>query len=521
VVSQVALALWLVALGHSPGLLTATASAAVVLLAAAWVRVDRHWLFEWLDVAVRYAVRRRTLPAGRSATHEDALLTWLVPGARLVEAECAGMPAGVVADPQGWTALLEIGDPHAVLLGPPPVLPPTDQLLAPEEARVLAQLVVTEVRATGTGPVARAYQDLTGAPLPARARAVLAVRVSHVDGPDAPPPQRALSRAVRRISRRLAGVAQVRLLSRAEVLTVLAEMAHDDAGRPARERWRDLQMGGLSQVSYQLPAGLAVAPAAVPATAVTVTCGAIRLAARDQGTLLAAERALRRELNGQGGSPRPWSGRQRQGLAATLPLPRPAEPGLHSGYGQPVIGPAGLMLGRDRNGEAVLIRLFREIPTTVVVAGDRLPALLALRAMATGADVAVPSPRTEEWARLDPLGVRVGPSAPAPAPSALRPHLLVLEGAPVIGAPVPWRTVLAVRDRVRETDTDLLAGADLAVLPPLAAPDATLAATACGLPHLAHWLTRIRGDMVGVISRGKVRWVRLSTTDSERRLLGY
>jgi hypothetical protein len=44
---------------------------------------------------------------------------------------------------------------------------------------------------------------------------------------------------------------------------------------------------------------------------------------------------------------------------------------------------------------------------------------------------------------------------------------------------------------------------------------------ALGLGDAAEWLTRIRGDMVGVVAgRRAVRWALLAATPTERQLVG-
>ncbi|HKT05742.1 MAG TPA: type VII secretion protein EccE, partial [Rugosimonospora sp.] len=193
---------------------------------------------------------------------------------------------------------------------------------------------------------------------------------------------------------------------------------------------------------------------------------------------------------------------------------------------------AGLVLGRDRHGEPVAVRLAGPEPVRAVLAGGvRAGALLAVRALALGTQLVVQSSRPEVWeallrgvslpgdtVRLVPAGQ---PVALAPA-SPLVPQLVVLDtGDPDATAePAAWRTTLVVRDGVAATDLDALARADLVILQPLSAAEAALAGRALHLGGSQDWLTMIRADMVGVVSRGVVRWLRLSATPIETQVIG-
>ena len=77
-----------------------------------------------------------------------------------------------------------------------------------------------------------------------------------------------------------------------------------------------------------------------------------------------------------------------------------------------------------------------------------------------------------------------------------------------------------VRDELTPADIDAVSRADLVVLQPLRPDEAALAGTALGLGDSAEWLTRIRGDMVGVVNRRALRWALLSATPIEVQLIG-
>ena len=98
--AQVAVALPIAATGHGPLMMAAAVIAGAALIALAWVRMRRRWLFEWAALGVRYRARSHALPAGASAAE---LLRLVAPDSTVDE-------AGVVSDRHGLTAILELGD---------------------------------------------------------------------------------------------------------------------------------------------------------------------------------------------------------------------------------------------------------------------------------------------------------------------------------------------------------------------------------------------------------------------------
>src|SRR5205085_2455815 len=68
---------------------------------------------------------------------------------------------------------------------------------------------------------------------------------------------------------------------------------------------------------------------------------------------------------------------------------------------QPGIGGDGVMIGIDRHGVPLAVRLFRLEPTRVSLVGGPVCAqLLTLRALAVGAQVVVQSTRPQAWEAL-------------------------------------------------------------------------------------------------------------------------
>ncbi|RKN48693.1 type VII secretion protein EccE [Micromonospora endolithica] len=561
VAAQVAVAVPVAAVGR--GALSMAVALAVVLvtLPLAWGRLRGRWLFEWLGAGLGYLTRRRALPADAGSA---ALLGLVAPDAVVRPVELAGGSAAVLDDATGMVAVLELGDPADLLGDGARPLPLPAALLpaaGPDGPPVRVQLLLTGAPAPAveaTGAVATSYRQLTDGRLPGRERAVLAVRVLRVDGTTADDLRRALSGTLRRIIRRL-GPVGARPLGERAALRVLGELAHHDQ-RAALESWQAVRTGDLLQTTFRLQhwpepeaegsRRLVSRLLALPATATTVSLDAgshpgadpasaptrltVRVAARTPAELAAAAGALRRVVSGAGGEVRRLDGEQLTGLAATLPLALPGTGPAGPATMEVTVGEAGLMLGANRHGGAVTVRLFRPEGTRIMlVGGVRAAQLIVLRAMALGARVLVQTGRPGAW---EPFVRGVGapggmiPLLPPGRPlgdevgSPLRPLLVVVDVGPTPADPAPgppWRATLLLRDELTATDADALGRADLAVLQPLDPAEAALAGTALGLGDSAGWLTRIREDMVAVVNRRALRWALVSPTPIEAQLVGY
>ncbi|MEU8126259.1 type VII secretion protein EccE [Micromonospora sp. NPDC049049] len=575
VTAQVAAALVLVTLGRPAPVVAAAVLVAVLLVAAAWVPVRGRWLFEWLGTAIGHLTHRRALTGPADAAE---LLDLVAPGTVVRSTELTGGPAALLEDTTGMVALLELGDPGDLLgdvsqaiPAPAALLPPT----GPDQPPLLVQLLLAGAPApvpSAGGTVGTSYRQLTDGRLAGRERAVVAVRVLRVNGWSEEDLRRVLAGTVRRIVRRLGPLA-ARPLGVPAALRVLGELAHHD-GDPVRESWPAIRSGSLVQATFRLlhwpdagaAAGRRLVPRllALPATATTVsicsgpsptmstssappTAGGVpteltvRLAAGTAAELAAAGEALVRLVTDLGGKLRRLDGAHLSGLAATLPLaltapgaqPRPPAPGPTVDDWELSLGDAGMMVGTNRHGRAVTVRLFRPESTRVLlVGGVRAAQLVALRALALGALVVVQTARPRAW---EPFVRGVGaPGGTIPllppgravadgVGTALRPLLLIVDAGPVAAEAVPgppWRATLVVRDELTPADVDALSRADLALLQPLTSAEATLAGAALGLGGSAEWLTRIREDMVAVVNRRALRWALLSPTPIEAQLVG-
>jgi type VII secretion protein EccE len=570
--TQVAAVLLLAGAIYGSVTFAAAAFTVVVMLAVTWLRLRGRWAFEWLGIAIRYAGHRHATTLDSAP---EALLQYVAPGARVEQIDLAGDPAAVVVDGYGLTAVLELGDPTGLLAEEWYALPSPVTLLPPagaEHPPCRIQLLLTGVPApairAGNGTPANSYRQLTEGRLLGHTRALLAVRVQFAEEWSTEDVRRHLSGLIRKIPRRLGGV-PARPLGETAALRALAELAHDDGHGFAAETWAGLRVGNLVQATYRLQrwpdlrvetsrrlvSRMLALPAAATAVSVTAATGdgttasvggvgrrehrvdlTIRLAAPDHDQLDIAAQALHKLLSAEHAHARRLDGEHLTGLAATLPLgtgPAAEMPGGALDGTELTIGPAGLMAGRNRNGEPVVARLFRPEQTRVlVVGGVRCAQLLTLRAMALGARVVVQTARPQAWEPFVRGAAVPGESIALVPPgrpmeiaagTALQPLLVVVDVGPV-GAdsrPGPsWQATLVVRDDFGPADVDVAARADLLVLQPLRPDEANLVGAAIGLGETAEWLTRIRPDMVGLVNRRAVRWATLAQTPIETQLIG-
>ena len=407
VATQVAAAVVLVGVVNGPLALAAAAIPVATILAITWVRPRGRWAFEWLASALGYAARPHATPVGAG---QAGLLQFVAAGSRVERADLAGDTGAVLVDGLGLTAILELGDPAGMLAEGATTLPSPAALLpppGPEHPPVLIQLLLSGAPApslrAGAGTPANSYRQLTEGRLLGHSRALLAVRVLRAEGWSEAELLRALSGLVRKLVRRLS-VASARPLGEAAVIRVIAESAHDDGVDPAQETWSGLRVGGLAQSTFRLhrwpDMRIETARRLVPrlltlpasATTVALTVGprpvhgptpidlTVRLAAPDTGTLGVAGQALRKVTAAERARVRRLDGEHLVGLAATLPLggTPTTVPGLPPDGVQPAelvdelhlpVGTSGLMLGRNRHGNPVVIRLFRPEQTRVLLVG--------------------------------------------------------------------------------------------------------------------------------------------------------
>lgn len=536
--------------GPVPLALSLPIAAAVALLAIG--RWSGRPGYRWLADALRFAGRTRTMPAGA----DQGSLLGAIASAHVTAGELDGVPAGIVTDADGLAAVLDLSGPDdAPIPALSALLPP----VTPAAPWIRVQVLVAAATPTGDGLAGSSYRQLTEGRIPARRRIVLAVRVCRDDLRwSTDDLTTALTGAVRRVRRRLADDrVTARPLDAAATLALVAELICHDADEPVRERWRGVRVGDRYQAcvaTRRLPATVDLVGQAltrlltVPGTvtALSVTAGrdvdglcadlAVRVAARDPRGLASAVSAVTGTLTAIGCGPYVPDGRHLPRLAATLPLarlgtaaPRTGPAGLDA-FGVPLT--AGLMLGVDRRQEPVAVDLLRADPTSVVLLGGlALAKAFVVRTLALGVEVLVCTGRPDAWEPvrrgLDPAQTfAVGPlgaTPPGPA-SPLRPRLVVVDHATAHAGPVvppaAWQAVLLLREAVSAGDEDALVHADLVLAQPLPADQATLVGAALGLGSAREWLSLARPDLLALISRRAVRWVRIAATPAEHHLIG-
>ncbi|WP_281899362.1 type VII secretion protein EccE [Phytohabitans aurantiacus] len=494
------------------------------------------------------------------------------PALRIRTVERGGLSVGVAQDTGGWFAVAELA-PRLDLRPESAPLPPlaaVARVFADGRDPTAVQLVSHTIAAPSTllppeSPVLESYQRLTaGESTVAHQVSWVCVRVDACDGAavvarhggDREAPARAAAAAILRVSRtlRVSGVS-CRVLD-------------------ARELGEALQLagvggvaGGMAEVCYgvddvpsPLATAVATAPAAVATVATTIVSGPRGLRARRLVRVVAPERDVRlcdtavqagairagvalTRLDGRqapaayaagptGAALPPSGGYAVAGAAAGLdPLDVPWHP-VTQDAGEPA-GPAasvGVLFGRDVDRRATVVRLFRPWPTEMVVIGGRATAqVLALRALAVGAQVCVRTARYAEWTALAqaarcPDRLVVGAEPPRVA-APYRPTLVVddldPDGATTRAPLGPWQARLTVATRLSPAGARRLAEAHLAVLHRIGEDEADVAARALGMTgDTPRALTRLPDDMVALVGGGVNSYTWLEATEWERTVTG-
>jgi ESX secretion system protein EccE len=192
----------------------------------------------------------------------------------------------------------------------------------------------------------------------------------------------------------------------------------------------------------------------------------------------------------------------------------------------------GLVVGHEAQQQPVIVQLFRNRPTHVgVFAAAYVAKLLAFRALAVGAEVAVVTPRSAIWQPLAQAApaqwvTALPPAAPTPTGgTAGRPTLVVedvgMDNIQLRGDLRPWQTQVVVRPFVTPQMTGQLRSFD-AVLLQRTQPEAVYPVQSTfGLTEQsAQWLPRMPDETVALIGSGQVRYVNLVPTAVERTAFG-
>ncbi|MDG4821593.1 hypothetical protein O7635_06965 [Asanoa sp. WMMD1127] len=275
VVAQAAMAGVLATLDRGPLLLGTACALGAVTVVAALARVRGRWLFVWLGIGLRYATRRRLLPAPSA---DRGLMRFVAPDVALTD-------DGAFVDADGLLVVFELDEP--VVASDPTQLPDLGDLLVghrgPPRARI--ELLIS---AEGQGAV------------PALRRVFVVLRVNGPpdwsDGDLRP----TLTGLARRVARR---IGPHHRLDRESALATVAELLRHDGRHGVEERWSFVVIGGLRQAIYWLAGhesqhacGVAARLLTIPAAAVVLAVShdrlVVRLACESPERLEHADRAL-------------------------------------------------------------------------------------------------------------------------------------------------------------------------------------------------------------------------------------
>ena len=192
-------------------------------------------------------------------------------------------------------------------------------------------------------------------------------------------------------------------------------------------------------------------------------------------------------------------------------------------------GRAGLVIGEDMHGQPVGIQLFGPKPTGILVVGRlRLAQIIGFRALAIGARIYVQSSDPAKWNALAAHASEMEANPRASFVDWLnRPNLTITDatsaGAVSFGVTpkASLSSVLLIKNDFIAADAAIFHEADVTLLQPLPPAQAELLASAMNLPSdQASYFSQIGPDVVTIVSRGEINWVRLAVTSIERYVIG-
>lgn len=198
-------------------------------------------------------------------------------------------------------------------------------------------------------------------------------------------------------------------------------------------------------------------------------------------------------------------------------------------------GRSGLVVGVNRDNVPIALQVFRPEPTLVAaISSLAFTQIIAFRAMAVGAHVAIKTNRPARWeifgaieatlpgsaTLLDPVGVSNEVGTP------YRPLLIVQDQGGNVGSTVdlastsPWSATLTLVEDLTRWSLPIAANAHHLLMQPLTTYEASLVGGIPGLEGPARYLGNIREDMLGVFSGKQFRWGLLVPTQTEKQTFG-
>jgi hypothetical protein len=201
---------------------------------------------------------------------------------------------------------------------------------------------------------------------------------------------------------------------------------------------------------------------------------------------------------------------------------------------RPTYTGSGLVLGWGQDKQPVMVRLFRDEPTRVtLVGGTWISRVVAFRALALGARLAVFTSRPEIWRGFgswatgsdDRVVVLAADRQLTVTATSLRPVLFLYDGEllaptqrPDLG---PWQTQLTVLRRLTTYGFPAIQESNLVALQRLDREEALAAGSVLRLrDRTSSWLQLMVDEMLAILVGGSEEYLWVEPTEVERERFG-
>lgn len=183
----------------------------------------------------------------------------------------------------------------------------------------------------------------------------------------------------------------------------------------------------------------------------------------------------------------------------------------------------GVHFGTGTDGPLSL-RLFRPVGTTIAALSGVQPArLIALRAAMGGSTVRVISSRPQVWTPVLRFGADARVAPPGAAVPVTAGPMLIVDDRPSetrsLGEAGEWQCRVDVRTPWTPADMAAYSAADVLLVSMLSAEMAAVVGSMFGLGQAATALTTLRPDLVGVVTRGRLKIVTTPLSAAEAPVL--